>query len=167
MSRGHSCLVATPTATCGRLRSVIRGGANTSAAVAKSRGADRCQLNFGNLDPKYYESRSEILSGWGVRPYNWRFGASVQHEISRGISIDAGYNRRTWGNFFVTYNELVGPADYDVYSVPVPNHPNLPNAGGSESFVSITPAASARGSRSFQTLERTAPARRARPIARR
>jgi hypothetical protein len=40
-----------------------------------------------------------------------------------------------------------------VWSVPVPSHPNLPNAGGTESYVAITPAASARGSRSFQTKE--------------
>ena len=66
-----------------------------------------------------------------------------------------GYNRRSWGNFFVTYNELAGASDYDVWTVPVPINPNLPNAGGTESFVAITPAASARGSRSFMTKEET------------
>jgi hypothetical protein len=127
---------------------------NTAAAGGDVCGAlTGANLNFGNLDPNTTRVDPEILSGWGVRPYNWRYGASVQHEIVPGVSIDAGYNRRHWGNFFVTYNELVGPADYDVYSVPVPSHPNLPNAGGTESFVAITPAASARGSRSFQTME--------------
>jgi hypothetical protein len=122
-------------------------------------GGDSCgpltgnNLNFGNLDPNTTRVDPEILSGWGVRPYNWRFGASVQHELRPGISIDIGYNRRHWGNFFVTYNELVGPGDYDVYSVPVPTHPLLPNSGGTESYVAITPTASARGSRSFQTKE--------------
>ena len=33
--------------------------------------------------------------------------------------------------------------------------PNCPNAGGTASFVAITPAASARGSRNFQTEEET------------
>jgi hypothetical protein len=129
---------------------------NTTAS-----GGDSCgpltggNLNFGNLDPNITRVDPEILSGWGVRPYNWRYGLSVVHELRPGISIDVGYNRRHWGNFFVTYNELVGPGDYDVWTVPVPNHPNLPNAGGTEQYVSITPAASARGSRSFQTKEET------------
>jgi hypothetical protein len=64
-----------------------------------------------------------------------------------------GYNRRRWSNFFVTYNQLVGASDYDTWTVPVPNNPNLPNAGGTETFVAITPAASARGSQSFMTKE--------------
>ena len=80
---------------------------------------------------------------------------SVQHEVRPGLSVDVGYNRRRWGNFFVTYNELAGASDYDVWTVPVPINPNLPNAGGTESFVAITPAASARGSRSFMTKEET------------
>src|SRR6185369_16500719 len=72
-----------------------------------------------------------------------------------GLSVDLGYNRRSWGNFFVTYNTLAGPADYDVWKVPVPINPNLPNAGGTESYVAITPAASARGSQSLMTKEET------------
>jgi hypothetical protein len=127
---------------------------NTAAS-----GGDICgaltgnNLNFGNLDPNITRVDQEILSGWGVRPDNWRFGASVQHELYPGVSIDVGYNRRHWGNFFVTYNELIGPGDYDVWTVPVPNHSNLPNSGSTESYVAITSAASARGSRSFQTKE--------------
>ena len=130
------------------------------AAQPASAGGDVCgpltgnNLNFGDLNPNTTRVDPEILSGWGVRPYNWRFGASVQHELRPGISIDVGYNRRHWGNFFATYNELVGADDYDVYTVPVPSHANLPNAGGTESFVAITPEAAARGSRTFQTLEK-------------
>jgi hypothetical protein len=37
--------------------------------------------------------------------------------------------------------------------VSVPNDPDLPNAGGTETFVAITPAASARGVQDFQTKE--------------
>jgi hypothetical protein len=95
----------------------------------------------------------DILSGWGVRPYNWRFSGSIQHELVSGVSVEAGYNRRHWGNFVVTYNELVGASDYDTWTVPVPDNPNLPNAGGTASFAAITPAASARGVRDFQTSE--------------
>lgn len=122
-------------------------------------GGDVCgaltgaNLNFGNTDPNTTRVDPAILSGWGVRPFNWRYGVSIQHEVRPGVSIDVGYNRRRWGNFFVTYNELVGPADYDVWTVPVPNHPELPNAGGTAQYVAITPAAAVRGSRNFQTKE--------------
>ncbi len=122
-------------------------------------GGDVCgalvggNLNFGSLNPNITQVDPEILSGWGIRPYNWRFGASVQHELRPGVSLDAGYNRRHWGNFLVTYNQLVDASDYDVWTVPVPNHPNLPNAGSTASYVAITPAAAARGSQTFQTKE--------------
>ena len=130
-----------------------------AAQDTSTTGGDICgtltgaNLNFGNTDPNTTRVDPALLSGWGVRPYNWRYGASIQHEVRPGISVDVGYNRRHWGNFNVTYNELVNASDYDVWTVPVPNHPELANAGGTESFVAITPAASARGSRSFQTAE--------------
>lgn len=122
-------------------------------------GGDLCaalggnNLNWGLLDPNLTVIDPEILGGRGVRPYNWQFGASVQHEVLPRLSVDVGYNRRWWGNFFVTVNTLVDASDYDVYSVPLPNHPMLPGAGSTASFVAITPAASARGARNLQTKE--------------
>jgi len=127
---------------------------NTSAT-----GGDVCgalvggNLNFGNLNPNVATVDPAVLSGWGIRPYNWRFSGSIQHELITGVSLEAGYNRRHWGNFLVTYNQLVGPGDYDTWVVPVPNHPDLPNAGSSASYVAITPAAAARGVQDFQTSE--------------
>ena len=129
---------------------------NTSATGGDVCGAlTGANLNFGNLDPNTTKVDPAILSGWGVRPYNWNYGVSVAHEVRPGLSVDLGYNRRRWGNFLVTYNQLAGPSDYDVWTVPVPINPNLPNSGGTESFVAITPAASARGSQSFMTKEET------------
>ena len=128
---------------------------NTAAA-----GGDVCgalvgaNLNFGNLNPNVATVDPEILHGWGIRPYNWRFGASVQQQLLPGVALEASYNRRHWGNFLVTYNRLVGPEDYDTWVVPVPDHPDLPNAGSTASFVAITPAAAARGVQDFQTTEK-------------
>jgi hypothetical protein len=124
-----------------------------------ARGGDLCaalggnNLNFGNLDPNLTVIDDAILGGWRVRPYNWQFGASVQHEVLPRVSVDVGYNRRWWGNFFVTDNTLTSAADYDTWSVTVPNHPQLPGGGSSASFVAITPEASARGARNFMTKE--------------
>ena len=132
---------------------------NTGAQNLTASGGDICapltgnNLNFGNLDPNLTTIDPEILGGWRTRPYNWQFGASVQHEVLPRVSVDLGYNRRWWGNFFATVNTLVGASDYDTYTVPLPNHPDLPGAGTAATFVAITPAAAARGARNLQTKE--------------
>ena len=109
--------------------------------------------NFGLLNPDLTTIGADILGGWRVRPYNWQFGASVQHELLPRVSIDFGYNRRWWGNFFATVNTLVDASDYETWSVPVPDHANLPGAGTTASFVAITQAASSRGARNLMAKE--------------
>ena len=63
-----------------------------------------------------------LLSGWGVRPYDWQFAASVQQELMPRVAMDIGYSRRWWGNFTVTDNLAVGPADFDTYTRTSPSH---------------------------------------------
>jgi hypothetical protein len=123
-------------------------------------GGDFCaalggpQLNFGNANPNSTTVNPDILGGWGVRPNDWQIGVSVQHEIVPRVSVEAGYNRRWWGNFFVTDNILTTAADYDTYSLVIPTHENLPGAGEMAPFVAITPAASARGQQNYMTSEK-------------
>lgn len=64
------------------------------------------------------------------RGYNWEGSASVQHEVAAGVSVSAGYYRRWFGNFRVTDNLEVGPADYDAFCVTAPVDARLPNGGG-------------------------------------
>ena len=122
-------------------------------------GGDLCAgiggvgLNFGNANPNTTTINPAILGGWGVRPYDWQLGASVQHEVLPRLSIEAGYNRRWWGNFFVTDNVLTTAADYDTYSIVIPEHVDLPGGGSTASFVAITPAANARGAQTYMTSE--------------
>jgi hypothetical protein len=68
--------------------------------------------------------------GWGVRPSDWYFGASVQQQLFERVALDVAYNRRSFSGFFVVDNLAVGPADYDPYTVTVPLHPDLPDGGG-------------------------------------
>jgi len=123
-------------------------------------GGDLCAavggvgLNFGNANPNTTTINQEILGGWGVRPYDWQFGASVQHELLPRVSVEAAYNRRWWGNFFVTDNVLTTAADYETYSIPIPQHENLPGGGELAPFVAITAAANARGAQNYMTSER-------------
>ena len=95
-------------------------------------------LNFGNANPNSTTVNPDILGGWGVRPHDWQIGVSVQHELVPRVSVEAGYNRRWWGNFFVTDNVLTTAADYDTYSLVIPTHENLPGAGELAPFVAIT-----------------------------
>ncbi|MEP7305822.1 MAG: TonB-dependent receptor [Acidobacteriota bacterium] len=132
---------------------------NPAAQNNLATGGDLCasvggnNLNFGNANPNSTTVNPAILGGWGVRPYDWQFGASVQHELLPRVSIEAGYTRRWWGNFFVTDNVLTTAADYDSYAIAVPQHANLPGGGGTASFVAITPAANARGAQNYMTSE--------------
>ena len=125
---------------------------NTSAS-----GGDICgpligaNLNFGNANPNTTTIDPAILSGWNVRPHDWQFGVSVQHQLVPRVSVEAAYNKRWWGNFFVTDNVLTTASDYDVYSLTIPQHDNLPNGGGTAQYVAITPAAAARGSQTLMT----------------
>jgi hypothetical protein len=137
---------------CDLLNVAAQGPATgTVDTCAAPTGTNR---NFGDLNPTLVRIDDAITHGWGVRPYNWQFGASVQHEVLPRVSVDVGYNRRWWGNFFVNVNTLVNPGDYQAYTVPIPSHPNLPdNVGTSASYVAITSEANARGSQTLMTKE--------------
>ena len=71
-----------------------------------------------------------ILEGWGVRPSDWQFGASVQHEVLPRTSVEVGYYRRWFQGFLVTDNLASTPDDYQQYTFTAPSHPSLPGGGG-------------------------------------
>jgi hypothetical protein len=73
---------------------------------------------------------ADVLQGFGVREYNWQTTASIQHELRPGWSAELGYFRTFFGNFLVTDNLLITPADYDPYSIAAPADPRLPGGGG-------------------------------------
>jgi hypothetical protein len=133
---------------------------NPAAQDSLAAGGDLCAsvggagLNFGNTNPNSTTVNPEILGGWGVRPNDWQLGVSVQHELVPRVSVEFAYNRRWWGNFFVTDNVRTTAADYDTYSIVIPQHANLPGAGETAQFVAITPAASARGAQNYMTSEK-------------
>jgi hypothetical protein len=132
---------------------------NVAAQNTAATGGDICaglggnNLNFGNANPNTTTINPDILGGWGVRPYDWQFGTSIQQQVLRRVSLELSYNRRWWGNFFVTDNLLTTASDYDLYDLPIPEHDNLPGGGGTATFVAITPAANARGAQNYMTAE--------------
>ena len=57
------------------------------------------------------------------------------------VSLDVGYNRRWFKNFFVVDNLAAAPGDFDKYTVTAPLHPDLPDGGGySFTALNIKPA---------------------------
>src|SRR5262249_23299469 len=58
------------------------------------------------------------------------FSARIEHEFRRGISVSGGYFRNVLGNFTVTDNVAVTPADYTSFCITAPVDPRLPGGGG-------------------------------------
>jgi hypothetical protein len=136
-------------------------------AAQSTPGGDTCgavtgaSANFGNLNPNLTTVNPAILQGWGVRPYDWQFGASVQQQLAPRVSLEVSYNRRWFGNFFVTDNLLTSASDYNQWTLTVPQNPNLPGGGNTATYFDVNPnSPGARAARNYQTFETDyAPAR--------
>jgi hypothetical protein len=85
--------------------------------------------NFGQVvvTTRYDDS---VREGWFKRPSEWEYSASIQHQLAAQVSSEVGYYRRTSGNFTVTENLAVTPADYDPYCITAPINSQLPGGGG-------------------------------------
>ena len=86
-------------------------------------------LRFGQPIPSTV-SDPAMLHGWDKRPDQWEFEGSVAHQLAPRVGVEFGYFRRTYGNFTVTDNTLVGPEDYSPFSVVAPLDARLPDGGG-------------------------------------
>ena len=93
----------------------------------------------------------ELLSGWGVRPSDWQFGASVQREVLPRVSAEVGYHRRWFHGFAVTDNLASTPADYTQYTFTAPLHPELPGGGG-YSVTSLNPRTNFSAATNYTTF---------------
>jgi hypothetical protein len=88
-------------------------------------------LNFGKaiISTQYAPG---TVTGWGTRGYNWETMLGVQHQLLSGLSFDASYNRRWFGNLRVIQNAAVTPANYSQFCVTTPADPRLPGGGGQQ-----------------------------------
>jgi hypothetical protein len=91
-----------------------------------------------------------VASGWGKRPSDWSFSASIQQEILPRASIEVGYHRRSFTMFTtggtITDNLNLGPDDLTPFTLTVPSDPRLPTGGGGQvtGLLNLTPAAFSR-----------------------
>src|SRR5262249_28085711 len=76
------------------------------------------------------------------RNYNWETSVAIQHELIKGLGINAGYFRRWFGNFTASQNQLASPADYDPFCITLPVDSRLPNGGGNRQcgYYDVSPA---------------------------
>jgi Carboxypeptidase regulatory-like domain len=75
-------------------------------------------LLYNNTAPTAANSADEgSRYGWGVRPYSWEFSLSGQRELTRNMSVTAGYARRWFGNFLVTDDLNHTVNDYEAFTV--------------------------------------------------
>jgi len=113
---------------------------NMAAQDTRAAGGDFCgagNASFGNFTRPATVYDPKILSGWGVRPYDWDFGFQLQQELYPRVSVDVGYFRRIFGNFTATQNlaltgGVVGATSvpsFGTFSIQVPSDPRLPTAG--------------------------------------
>ena len=91
---------------CGALTNALFGQLRPSAAI----------------DPK-------TINGWGNRPWNSEFSASIQQELMPRLAVDFGYFRRWYGNFTIVDNRAVGPTDFTTYSITAPIDSRLQQSG--------------------------------------
>ena len=122
-----------------------------SAMLASSLANGECgawkNRNFGN---PFSTTRvnPEIMCGWGVRPYDWQFGVAVQQEMLPRVSVDVSYNRRWWGNFFVTDNLALGAAGLrSVHDHRAARQPDLDGSGQPVTFLTRNARSRARRDR--------------------
>ena len=85
---------------------------------------------FGQVQTPSNTYDDALLGGWGIRPRNYQFGASVQQEVLPRVGVEVGYHQRWFPSFTTTDNRAITPADYDQYSVTAPSDPRLPGGGG-------------------------------------
>jgi hypothetical protein len=89
-------------------------------------------MNNRNLGKEVFDRIYDpgFVEGWGVRPYSWSLGLSVQQEVAPRVSVNVGYFRNWWGNWYTVDNRGNGPADWTRFSIKAPVDSRLPGNGG-------------------------------------
>jgi hypothetical protein len=90
------------------------------------------QLNNLNFGKPFFTNSfdSTLMGGWGIRPSDWGFVASIQQQVLPRTSVEFSYTRRWLNGFTVTDNLLTSASDYTPFSVTAPTDARLGAASG-------------------------------------
>ena len=108
----------------------VNGVIPITAVNNSASGGDICGAgnpNFANFNTPTTTYSPNILSGWGVRPYDWNFGVQIQQQVLPRVSVDVGYFRRIFGNFSVSDNRAQNT--FAQAQLMIPADPRLPGGG--------------------------------------
>ncbi len=111
---------------------MVNGVIPITAVNNSAIGGDICGAgnpNFGNFNTPTTTYDPAILSGWGVRPYDWNFGVQAQQQVLPRVSVDVGYFRRIFGNFSATDNRAQN-LFAQTTTLTTPGDGRLPDGGG-------------------------------------
>jgi len=85
---------------------------------------------FGQNIPTTTTTDPATLNGWGKRPYNWEYTASVQHQLFPRVAVSGGWYRRSFGNQTFTQDLRYTNASYDgPFCITAPSDPSLSGGG--------------------------------------
>ncbi len=75
----------------------------------------------------------DSLEGFNQQFHNWQASATLQHELTEGLALNAGYFRTWYGGFLATDNQAIaGAANFDSYCITAPTDSRLPGGGGNQ-----------------------------------
>ena len=86
--------------------------------------------SFGALGTVPIRYDPATVNGFGSRGYNWETMGGIEHQLADGISVEASFHRRWFGNFRTNDLTLATPASYIPYTVVGPVDSRLPGGGG-------------------------------------
>ena len=109
-----------------RLRGELQSGA-TRARTGNAAAMDNQNFGTANFTRSY---DTDFVTGYGKRPYNWGLGLSVQQEVLPRVSVNVGYFRNWWGNWYVVDNTSTVASDYTPFSIVAPVDPRLEQFSG-------------------------------------
>ena len=98
-----------------------------------------------------HHGREDFTNGWFKRGYNWRASAGIEQQLTNRLAVSATYARTIYGNFSVTDNLNLTPADYD----PVLHHAAHGPPAAAQRTAAVRALGSARQRRDQQSRWRS------------
>jgi hypothetical protein len=138
---------------CDLLNNAAQGPTAAVFAVDSCPAQTGGGANFGRIGAATIVD-PELLSGWGVRSYDYQTEITLQQEVLPRVSAEVSYIHRTFHGFRVTNDLNRDPqTDWLNYTILAPSDPRLP--GGGNYPITVFIANTSAAARNFLTREST------------